>query len=163
MKPSVNPIRLFFSGEQAAMIARAAQAKKCRPEVFASALLRLVIEGGMEDAILDGDDPHDVARGHRKRTDGLTHLQAALLYQMALHADGDGWCRLTIAALALVCGDIGVGTACSIINSLERQGFIEQLEPVARNRLRLRRLTDLGWRVARQLGGEGLDGSGGKA
>ncbi|RWG76152.1 MAG: hypothetical protein EOQ69_32445 [Mesorhizobium sp.] len=162
MKTSVNPIRLFFSGEQAAMITRAAQAKKCRPEVFASALLRLVIEGGMEDAILDGDDPHEIARGHRKRTDGLTHLQAALLYQVALHSEEDGWCRLTVAALALLCGDIGVGTAGSIIVALERHGMIEQ-QPAALKRLRPRRLTDFGWRVARQLGGEGLEGSGGKA
>ncbi|WP_192384756.1 hypothetical protein [Mesorhizobium silamurunense] len=162
MKTDVNPIRLFISGEQAAMIARAASAKKCRPDVLVSALLRLVLEGGMEDAILDGDDPHEVARGHRKRTDGLTHLQAAMLYQVALHSEEDGWCRLPIAGLALVCGDIGAGTACSIINALERQGFVEQLE-AAQKRLRPRRLTDFGWSVARQLGGEGLDGSGGTA
>lgn len=162
MKSHANPIRLFFSGEQATMIARAASRKNCRPDVLVSALLRLVIEGGMEDAILDGDDPHDVARGHRRRLVGVTHLQAALLYQLGLHAEEDGWCRLSISGLALLCGDIAASTAGKIVDALEGHGLIEQQDAAFR-RQRPRRLTDAGWTIARHLGGDGVGRSGGKA
>ena len=59
-------LRLYFSGHVAALLSTAAAKRNCRPNVLAAALLRLAVESGMEDAILDGDDPEQLAWATRR-------------------------------------------------------------------------------------------------
>ncbi len=155
----------FLSGELGSAYAAEAERRGVRPNVLIGALLRQVEQGGLIDAVLDGENPNDIAPGHAKRLDGLTRLQSGALYLLALNADLDGIARVAGPRLAELLST-GTGSISAIREALVVRGYIERVEegrPQGTRTTAAYRLTDDGWAVARALGGCGVDANGGKA
>lgn len=108
-----------------------AEARGCRPQQLVVALVRLTLESGMVDAVLDGEDPAKIApnagRHGRKVTDplSLTDIQRRCL---ALVASGGvaGWSASVSDMAASL--EKGRGQARNMLLALMRRGLVERLE-----------------------------------
>lgn len=154
--PAVASVQVVFSGADAELLRREALARNVTPLTLAKALLAEILKNHMVDAVLDGDRPEHCASGHRRRLDGLTFFQAAVLNVVAANRDGEGVCRLSRERIAHAAGTDHAGTAGHALGVLVRQGLLQRDGAEKDPRRAAWRLTAEGNAVADDLtGGEG--------
>lgn len=109
-------LHVTFIAETTAAICREAEARKLRPQVLVAAAMRGVLVGGLLDAVLDGDNPRQLAGGHARDPEtGLTLIQEGIIYLIGLHSGKDGHCYYSAPKF---CELIQGGTPSGVQNAL---------------------------------------------
>lgn len=153
-------VQVVHAGADAAWLKAEAARRRTTPLVLAKGIVAMVRMGGLLDAVFDGADPHGAAGGHARHGNGLTHLQCAVLHLVAVHRDAAGVCRLSAPRIAAL---INAGTTanCSIsgaqgaLSTLVARGCLRKAAKEFSGGVQPHRLTAVGARLARELGGEG--------
>lgn len=153
MKSPGAPIVLSFCSESAVLLRAAAARHAVSPEKMARALVTAAIGDGLEDALLDGSHPDEIAPTAGRGGKGLTYLRCAVLYLAALHAGADGVCRKRPRELAEMASSKAdaVGEAARF---MARRGLLTIVEGQGLA------LTPAGKRLARALGDLDFDAGG---
>lgn len=156
-----STLHVTFSRDLSNALCAEAEKRGVRPQVLVAGVASGVVRGGLFDAVLDGDDPRQLAGGHaRGAVSGLTLIQEAVLYLIGLHAGRDGWCRYSAAKLAELSATATVGGVQGALGVLRANRLIARGEPLAPRSPVPFRLTPAGRALYARL--SGTDGEGGE-
>lgn len=153
------PLKVSFVAEVSEAIRREAAERNLRPSVLTAALMRAVVEGGLIDSVLDGDNPRKLAGGQaRDLTTGLSLLQEGMVYLVGLNAGKDGVCRLSISGFqARLDGGNWEGVK-SALATLCAKGIIRRVGTGSRYMPQPYALTPAGQALYRRIAGADCEG-----
>lgn len=131
----------------------AAAARGLTPQVLVAGALACMLDGDLLDAVFDGLDPQLMPIGQGRRTNGLTHMQCAVLFLTGRHAQPDGTCFLSPVKLSRLAGGTPQGfrdTQARLVGL----GLLARLPKRTPGGVIPHRLTAAGARIAAELSGE---------
>lgn len=119
-------VHISVSAEVAIKLRGEAKRHKVRPQVLASALLKLVLTENLTESVLDGADPARVAAPKSPGRHGLTYLRCAVLHTLAMSARLDGVVPLNTVQIARRAGIDRVQRCRESLVALEARCLVER-------------------------------------
>lgn len=152
-------LHVTFIAETTAAICREAEARRLRPQVLVAAAIRRMLEDGLLDAVLDGDNPRLLAGGHaRDSATGLTLIQEGIVYLIGLHAGKDGHCYYSAGKFCELIPAASIGGVQNALATLVANRLIARGPKMGLRGVQPHRLTRAGQAVFARLSGADAEG-----
>lgn len=152
-------LKVSFPKEVREAICHEAALRQLRPQVLVKAAMRGMLDGGLLDTVIEGDNRPEPPAGQQGDDQaGLTLLQSGILYLLGLHTGRDGMCRFSASALQARLAGYSYGDVQSAIAVLIAQGLVRRVSTSTRLMAQPHKLTQRGAELYRMLAGPESDG-----
>jgi hypothetical protein len=153
-----EPMHVALPGALSEEIRQAAKRRGDAPTSLAAAILfRVFGERKVED-LLRQTAADQIAPGQARDAGGLTKLQRGVVYMIGLHAEADGYCRLSPDSLSYLLSMSSGTVLHGVLASLERKRIVQRGQRSTSGRATPWGLTDAGKSIFRTLAGTEAEG-----
>ncbi|TPJ75814.1 hypothetical protein FJ422_30825 [Mesorhizobium sp. B2-6-3] len=151
-------LHVAFSGPVADGLRRQAVARGESPQVLAAALLAKLLETDMANDLIGEGRAEFEAVGQGRRPFGeagyLTLRQCAVIHLVGMHADDDGWCRMSMYALTALLRHETKMLVPNVLTAMEARGIMVRGRRIGRGAPTPWALTPVGKAIFEVLAGE---------